>query len=140
MTPPWLIDRVQRRRTKGSKLPPRTLCVTRGTLFGNPFRVEDQHAPTKHAQRNLAVLKFNEWIKAPEQADLVQKFIRRCRDEHIEHIACFCDTTGYTWCHGAIWIEIWNAQGNDWSMFPLSQERRLQIARELAEPTTSGVL
>ena len=32
--------RVQRKRTKGYKLPENTVCVTRGTPFGNPFKVE----------------------------------------------------------------------------------------------------
>ncbi len=31
--------RLQRSRAKGSKLPPNTVCVTRGTKYGNPFRV-----------------------------------------------------------------------------------------------------
>jgi hypothetical protein len=31
--------RVQRSRKKGSKLPPNTVCVTRGTKYGNPFKV-----------------------------------------------------------------------------------------------------
>jgi hypothetical protein len=31
--------RIQRRRVKGWKLPPNTICVTRGTGFGNPFGI-----------------------------------------------------------------------------------------------------
>lgn len=31
--------RIQRKRTKGFKLPIGTICVTRGTKYGNPFRV-----------------------------------------------------------------------------------------------------
>ena len=33
--------RVQRKRTKGFKLPPNTVCVTRGTPWGNPFSAKD---------------------------------------------------------------------------------------------------
>ena len=33
--------RVQRKRTKGFKLPENTVCVTRGTKWGNPFKVID---------------------------------------------------------------------------------------------------
>lgn len=29
--------RIQRRRTKGARLPPNTVCVTRPSIFGNPF-------------------------------------------------------------------------------------------------------
>lgn len=31
--------RIQRKRVKGWKMPENTVCVTRGTDFGNPFRV-----------------------------------------------------------------------------------------------------
>lgn len=31
--------RVQRKRTKGFRLPPNTVCVTRGTKYGNPYVV-----------------------------------------------------------------------------------------------------
>jgi hypothetical protein len=37
LTPPV---RLQRRRTKGSRLPAGTRCVDRTTSFGNPFRVD----------------------------------------------------------------------------------------------------
>ena len=30
-------QRLQRKRQKGYKLPPDTICVTRGTKYGNPF-------------------------------------------------------------------------------------------------------
>ena len=33
--------RVQRKRTKGFKLPNNTVCVNRGTKWGNPFKVGD---------------------------------------------------------------------------------------------------
>lgn len=33
------MKRIQRKRTKGFKLPENTICVNRGTKWGNPFRV-----------------------------------------------------------------------------------------------------
>jgi hypothetical protein len=33
------MKRVQRKRTKGFKLPENTVCVNRGTKWGNPFKV-----------------------------------------------------------------------------------------------------
>jgi hypothetical protein len=33
------MQRVQRKRTKGFKLPENTVCVNRGTKWGNPFKV-----------------------------------------------------------------------------------------------------
>lgn len=32
-------ERIQRSRARGSRLPPGAVCVTRGTRWGNPFRV-----------------------------------------------------------------------------------------------------
>lgn len=33
------MNRVQRKRTKGFKLPENTVCVNRGTKWGNPYKV-----------------------------------------------------------------------------------------------------
>ncbi len=51
MTP----ERICRRRTKGWRLPPNTVCVTRPGKWGNPFRVggwfkwrPDERPPQKH--------------------------------------------------------------------------------------------
>jgi len=32
-----MIERIQRKRTKGFRLPPNTVCVDRSTKLGNPF-------------------------------------------------------------------------------------------------------
>lgn len=32
-------ERIQRKRSKGWKMPPNTVAVTRGTIWGNPFSV-----------------------------------------------------------------------------------------------------
>jgi hypothetical protein len=34
------LKRIQRKRTKGFKLPPNTVCVNRGTKWGNPIKLE----------------------------------------------------------------------------------------------------
>lgn len=46
--------RIQRSRKKGSKLPPNTVCVTRGTKWGNPYRKAQGH--------DDPVESFREWI------------------------------------------------------------------------------
>jgi hypothetical protein len=35
---------IQRKRTKGFKLPPNTVCVNRGTIWGNPYKVGPERA------------------------------------------------------------------------------------------------
>lgn len=37
--------RIQRKRTKGWRLPPNTVCVSRPTKWGNPFKVGDKFEP-----------------------------------------------------------------------------------------------
>ena len=33
------MKRIQRKRTKGWRLPPNTVCITRGTKWGNPLKI-----------------------------------------------------------------------------------------------------
>jgi len=93
------MDRVQRKRTKGFKLPPNTLCVTRGTQFGNPSKVID-------GNNEGAVELFRRWVNKPEQAGLRELFIQTCEAGSIEHLACFCRPD--LACHSDVWLEIWN--------------------------------
>lgn len=92
--------RIQRTRKAGDKLPPNTLCVTRGTLFGNPFPMQNE------ADRDRVVIEFREWVNRPEQDDLRREFIERCKKENKKHIACWCSLESP--CHGDVWIEVWN--------------------------------
>lgn len=98
------MDRVQRKRTKGSKLPPHTLVVTRGTRWGNPFKAENE------ADKDRVVIEFTAWIKEPEQNNLIRSFVRHCEIYKIQHIACFCGL--YSVCHGDIWLDVWNTYQN----------------------------
>ncbi len=81
--------RIQRRRTKGWRLSPDTVCVDRSTRWGNPFRVgKDRRvvwpdgsevtvaglrclAPSRRdPPRAFLTAAFNAWIREPEQAKL----------------------------------------------------------------------
>jgi len=55
--------RVQRQRTKGSKLPPNTVCVTRGCKLGNPFTAEGaiEAGYSKEAASRMAVYGWRQW-------------------------------------------------------------------------------
>ena len=77
------IDRIQRSREKGAKLPPNTLCITRPSQFGNPFK-------KKYAnENNYRVVKlFKEWLYKPEQYPLRIEFIEWCKRDGIKHLAC----------------------------------------------------
>ena len=97
------MDRVQRTRTKGTKLPPNTLCVTRGTLFGNPFKKKFAREGNQRV-----VQEFREWIHQPQQAKLRKDFIWACENMNVEHIACWCNLIDE--CHADVWLEVWKGR------------------------------
>jgi hypothetical protein len=49
-------QRFQRSRKKGARLPPGTVCVTRGTKWGNRFEVGVRVATNKEAAREFSAL------------------------------------------------------------------------------------
>lgn len=101
--------RIQRQRKTGWRKPPNTICVTRGTLWGNPFVVRDDLPPgakvgmSYFAVANVteAVDTFREYIK--ECPDLIEKAKRNLRGKDL---ACWC-APGEP-CHGDVLLEIAN--------------------------------
>ena len=80
--------RVQRKRTKGFKLPPNTKCVTRPHKFGNPFR--DAH--TFGEALRILSQRFNPipgWMTM-ESAEKIQKIITDIDELRGFNLACFC--------------------------------------------------
>ena len=94
------MNRIQRTRTRGAKLPPNTLCVTRGTLFGNDYKISET------VTREEAVNKFRLHIRNPMFEWKIKAFMERCKRDGIKHIACWCKLNDI--CHGDVWLEIWN--------------------------------
>jgi hypothetical protein len=82
--------RIQRRRTKGWRMPANTVCVTRPGVFGNPWKVE----PGLTAEQ--AVRNYRAWLEGGEYLldDALQR--RRLRlfarlSELIgKNLACYC--------------------------------------------------
>jgi len=116
------MDRVQRKRVKGFRLPPHTLCVNRRTAFGSPFYIRKSIIPgalavfdgdisfqtcwSEEGAHRLSVEFFRQWINKPEQAILRELFLQTCEASGIEHLACFCHPA--LACHVDVWREIWN--------------------------------
>lgn len=48
--------RIQRRRSKGWRMPPNTVCVTRGTEYGNPFKVGVHGTAEECVQRYIEMV------------------------------------------------------------------------------------
>jgi len=105
---PTLPQRIQRKRTKGWRMPPNTKCVTRGTRWGNPYVVgKDGTAsecvakfikeltPYTHASGSLDDLLISTANMKEIQIDLRGK-----------NLACFCKVGEP--CHADWLLEIAN--------------------------------
>lgn len=100
--------RVQRKRTKGWKMPPNTVVVTRGTKWGNPFVVNPTARPgsgAKHmpnvASASEAVATYREYLK--ECPDLIAAL----PELRGKNLACFCALDQP--CHADVLLEFANA-------------------------------
>lgn len=92
--------RLQRKRTRGYRLPEGAKSVTRPGPFGNPFPVSRFGDPAAHAE---AIARFRAWIEEPEQAALVDRVRRELRGRDL---ACYC-APGLP-CHADVLLEIAN--------------------------------
>jgi hypothetical protein len=114
--------RVQRSRKEGFSLPLNTVCVTRGTRYGNPFKIvywkEDNvwntqegwyvtdgiknSGPFDTADDALeeSLYRFEKWARKMLQYD--RKWLDDLKSS--EHIACFCSLSEK--CHADIYIKL----------------------------------
>ena len=99
--------RIQRKRTKGWKMPENTVYVGRPTKWGNPFKIGDSY---KHAHINLCstivtrddVLRMFR-IYALDRIDEDLGWLTPLRGKNL---ACFCKLNES--CHADILLEIAN--------------------------------
>jgi hypothetical protein len=102
--------RIQRQRTKGWKKPNNTTCVTRGTLWGNPFIVRpDLCAGEKVGRQYFAVPTIEDAVATyrdfmNERPDLIEKARRNLRGKNL---ACFCRLDQP--CHADVLLELANS-------------------------------
>lgn len=89
--------RHQRKRTKGSKLPAGTICVTRGTRWGNPYRI------TAHIDRSTAVYLFRKHLERmrEEYSEIFEEYIAPLRERDL---ACWCPV-GEKDCHASVLLD-----------------------------------
>ena len=103
--------RIQRKRTKGWRLPPGAVCVTRPGRFGNPFT-------TAEAFRNWLLFRAiplmelrDEWIpwtpeKKEQLAERRDKILLGLPSLRGKKLACFCPLDHS--CHADILLELAN--------------------------------
>lgn len=93
-------ERIQRKRTKGWKMPQNTICVTRPTIFGNPF-----HASS--FGRAWAVELHTRWLDGAPFSGL--------GEEALNHLAWFNGDWAigrFAELRGVAWTEWWRVVGD----------------------------
>lgn len=109
------MTRIQRKRTKGSKLPAGTVCVTRPGRWGNPFRVADGYTAEEAVwwfrECLLAALAGRPLPTGPRgELSLREAFAKMARNLHYlagHDLACFCPVGSP--CHGDVLLELASA-------------------------------
>lgn len=108
-----MAERIQRKRTKGWKMPPNTVSVTRPGPFGNPFLARDAAEAGYGDGREMAVHAYRRWLAGdkdwqPENRmfpsrEYVLKLIPTLRGKNL---ACFCSVGP---CHADVLLELANS-------------------------------
>lgn len=101
--------RIQRKRTKGWKMPPNTVCVTRPGKYGNPFIVSEKLKPGQSINRVYVAVPtvedsiecFREYAAEKLAADPHWLDELRGRD-----LACFCGPDKP--CHADVLLNLAN--------------------------------
>ena len=99
--------RVMRSRKKGWKLPPNTICVSRPSRFGNPYRAGTVGIPSAF----MAVHHFRVGLLAALQGEFWAGKEMKWIAQHIEelrgmNLACWCKSGAP--CHADVLIELAN--------------------------------
>jgi hypothetical protein len=110
--------RIQRKRTKGWKMPENTVYVGRGTLWGNPFRAgvhyDHQHAVDLHREYFFSCVECRATSKQQERiykegGNFGQFFAGAALVKHLagKNLACWCALDQP--CHAEVLLELANA-------------------------------
>jgi len=99
--------RIQRKRTKGWKMPPNTVYVGRPTQWGNPYRVA-KTAPQvgEFETASEAVAAYGAYIRA-NLACSTERFRLPITKLRGKNLACFCPLDQP--CHADVLLQIANA-------------------------------
>jgi len=107
--------RIQRKRTKGWRMPPNTICVTRPGKWGNPFssryRVEAMGESIEVARKNV-LDNFRRCIVGddsplnPDYASAIETMLRDIEELRGKNLACWCPLDRP--CHADVLLEIAN--------------------------------
>lgn len=94
--------RIQRKRTKGFKLPPNTVSVTRPGRWGNPYKIGDDVPGLKDCPMDAQDAVFCFQLFIPDfTVEAARKELRG------KNLACFCALDQP--CHADVLLELANA-------------------------------
>jgi hypothetical protein len=93
--------RIQRRRTKGWKLPPNAVCVSRPSFYGNPFKVDGTTSVEQAVMDYRIFMEFS-----MEQWPGLRDKIRR--ELGGKDLCCWCRLDQE--CHATVLLEIANSR------------------------------
>jgi hypothetical protein len=113
--------RIQRKRTKGWRMPENTISVTRPGKWGNPFKLGDnlkeidkllllkadlnlQEITAGIVTRDVSIKLYNSWLSNTDEGVKVQSAAHQ--ELKGKNLACFCSINDL--CHGDILIKIAN--------------------------------
>ena len=103
-------QRIQRKRTKGWRLPEGAIIVTRPTKWGNPIPVETLlhtgEVVTPKIAHDMAVILYQHWLTTTEDGRLVAEAAKRELRGH--DLACFCRLDEP--CHADVLLRIANEE------------------------------
>ena len=125
-----MAKRIQQRRTKGWRLPPGAICVTRGTKWGNPFVIGQRFAVTYFpfgdqpcnkrvlvSDAARAVELYEAWLDGRialggEWHARRTWIIANVHELRGKDLACWCRLDA-EWCHADILLRLANPQEAD---------------------------
>lgn len=96
--------RIQRKRTKGWRMPANTISVTRPGAFGNPFAQWDNETAVAAFRRWLETGGAREW-SSPIMVECRETLLRRLPELRGKNLACWC---GGEPCHADVLLEMAN--------------------------------
>lgn len=91
-----LPQRIQRKRTRGFRLPPGTICVSRPSKWGNPYRPRQ----AVDLQLQWALTRYRAWLTG----ELVAGRLDLAELGSAEYLACWCPLGRP--CHVDVLLEV----------------------------------
>ena len=140
-------ERIQRKRTKGFRLPPGCVYVGRPTIFGNPFTPEDYwnagYGGSLQTAIKHCVDEYRRWLSGEDllhdwrDPSHFMNWLENCRASRIskleilrgKDLACWCPIIShgnYTPCHADVLLSI----ANDISIEEVISENTRRAKRE----------